>query len=444
MNDLSSSDSHAWTVDTGLGAPPSTADNFGRIDKTQPKREAEKQVHPGSIPYAYAVTNLDFDVTENCNLGCLYCFKGEMYSRHMSLETMKKTFDWLLQASNTARSVNCNFMGGEPTMRWKQIREFVPWARRRARAVGKQATFSMTTNLTLFTEEMRQFIDDYGFGILMSIDGCPEVQDAQRPAKNGKQVSQVVEKWARSLLRTRPRSTARATIHPDYVHRFAEGYRYLHSIGFAEVAVSGAEYDDWKPEHFEELDRQFAEMLEYTLEVKRSGGEINLTGWKYYINKLVQYRATGRESEIEFMPSPCGAGKGYMMVDYTGDIWPCHRFDGADTDAGAGGQFRMGNIYKDGFNHDLQRVFLDFDHGKVHKDTCTTCPANPVCGGYCPAANLSDTHSIYSPHDTYCRWTWGMYEYAEKLYNRIAEEDGPEALEALLASVANTRGAGDK
>src|SRR5678815_3287316 len=96
----------------------------------------------------HAVTNLDFDVTENCNLGCLYCFKGEMYGKTMSLAMMKKTFEWLLDASQSFESVNCNFMGGEPTMRFKQIRVFVPWGRRRAHGRGKKVTFSMTTNLT--------------------------------------------------------------------------------------------------------------------------------------------------------------------------------------------------------------------------------------------------------------------------------------------------------
>ncbi|MCE9594436.1 MAG: radical SAM protein [Planctomycetes bacterium] len=200
-------------------APPSTANTWKGLRKQAPT--GAEPVNPSSLPTDFAVTNLDFDVTENCNLGCVYCFKGEMYPRNMSLDTMKRSFEWLLQASGSANSVNCNFMGGEPTMRFKQLKEFVPWARRRAQAIGKQATFSMTTNLTLFTEEIREFVDRYGFGVLMSIDGAPDVQDAQRPAKNGQLVSSTVEYWARSMLRTRPQAQARATVHPKYVHREA-------------------------------------------------------------------------------------------------------------------------------------------------------------------------------------------------------------------------------
>ena len=400
-------------------------------------------VHPGSLPVETVVTNLDFDVTENCNLGCLYCFKGEMYAKHMPLETMQRAFDWLLAASGGAPEVNCNFMGGEPTMRFKQIKAFVPWAIRRARGRGKRVTFSMTTNLTLFTDEIRAFVDQYNFGVLMSVDGSPEVQDAQRPAKNGKPVSAVVEKWARSMLRTRPRCQARATLHPDHVGRVFESFRYLHSLGFHEVVFSAAEYDGWTDKHFQVFQQQLSECVDYVVGVFSEGGEVNIAAWKYYINKLIRYRASGREEEIEFMPQPCGAGKGYMMVDYTGDIWPCHRFDGADTDSGANGQFRLGNIFSGGFNHEIQRGFVDFDHRREHKTSCESCPINPVCGGFCPAANLSSTGSIYSPHDAYCRYSQLMYDAAVRLFERFADL-GTHALTALLDQCSSTHASGEK
>lgn len=433
------SDRDATPESFSLEQPPATALNPRRFDRDPGKLP----VNPLSMPKLYNVTNLDFDVTENCNLGCLYCFKGEMYTQNMSLDTMKKTLEWLLDASGTASSVNCNFMGGEPTMRWKEIRQFVPWARRRGQARGKMVTFSMTSNLTLWTDEIRETVDEYGFGVLMSIDGCPEVQDAQRPAKNGKLMSETVEYWAKSMLRSRPNSTARATIHPKYAHRVFDSMQYFQSIGFREVAISASEYPLWNQELLEILQKQLAMTADFVHECHRKEIPFNLSGFKYLINKLIHFRAGDREKDITFMPAPCGAGKGYMMVDYTGDIWPCHRFDGADTAAGAGGKFRMGNIFTAGFNHNLQKAFIDFDHGKMHKDSCTRCPVNPVCGGYCPAANLSDSGSIYTPHDVYCAWSQMMYATAKNLYDAVAA-DGEESLARLVSSVEGAESDGSK
>ena len=275
-------------------------------------RRGGAAVHPGALPTHFAVTNLDIDVTENCNLGCLYCFKNEKFGENMSLKTMKAAFEWLLLASGQAPSVNCNFMGGEPTMRFKQIKAFVPWARRRGAAVGKKTTFSMTSNLTLFTDEIRQFIDDYGFGLLMSIDGCPRIQDTQRPAKNGVPMSQIVERWAKSVLRTRPGSQARATLHPDHVDSLLESVEYIHSIGFREMALSLSEYPSWGEDEFRKLDSQLSKVVDYVADIYSNGGDFCLSNIKCYVNLLVHPRYTEGEPAVKVSKQPCGAGKGYM------------------------------------------------------------------------------------------------------------------------------------
>lgn len=423
-----------------LASPGSNAGNFRSLRTVEVTRLG---IDPDSIPHRHPVTVLDFDVTENCNLGCTYCFKGEMYPRHMSLEMMKRAFEWLIEAAGNARVIGANFMGGEPTMRWKQIEAFVPWAKRRARVRGKRAHFSMTTNLTLFTDEIRRFVDEHGFGVLMSIDGCPEVQDAQRPSKNGVPVSSTVEKWARSMLETRPSAYARATAHPDYVARLYESFAYLEDIGFQSVALAAASFDEWDDRAFEFLDREYEKICDHIVRQIQSGttNVAVIVSWQYCIGKLIRRRRSGvPEDEFEIKRQPCGAGKGYMMVDYQGDVWPCHRFDGADADQRLDGQLRLGNILKPGFNNELQDAFLGFDHSRDHKAGCRTCPVNPVCGGFCPAANISDTGTLHSPHDAFCRWSQTNYKFADKLYAEVEGLNSAAGNELLRScdSVAET------
>lgn len=416
-----------------LTNPPATAQTNIKPATDPGLRPISRQALP-----RFFATNLDIDVTEACNLACVYCFKSELYGQYMTLNTMKRTLDWLVAASGDAESINCNFMGGEPTLRWEAIRQFVPWARMRGRAVGKRVTFSMTSNMTLWNEEMCNFVDEYGFGLLMSIDGCPEVQDAQRPARNGKPVSATVAHWAQRMLQTRPRSTARATLHPTFVSKFFDSVVYLHSLGFRELTFAASDYGAWTEEHFSTLDAQYKMIEEYIYHQFVAGKPIGLTVLSYLINSLVRHQKMGREMPVQ--KAPCGAGKGYLMVDYVGDIWPCHRFDGADTDAKRNGDFRLGNIFVSGFHQELQDTFLQFDHSVDHKVSCATCPVNPVCAGYCPAANLSDTGSIYTPHDNYCRWSNICHASASRLYDRFAAD--PVLLDALIKHVAGTHSDG--
>lgn len=41
-----------------------------------PPLHRRRWCHPGSLPTQMAVTSLDLDATKNCNLRCVYCFKG--------------------------------------------------------------------------------------------------------------------------------------------------------------------------------------------------------------------------------------------------------------------------------------------------------------------------------------------------------------------------------
>lgn len=132
------------------------------------------------LPRHLTSTAIDIDVTDDCNLRCVYCFKGPKTPQYINMETARTAVNWVIRASRDNDSISVNFMGGEPLLAWYIIRDLVPWARRRANSFGKRVYFSMTTNLTLMNQEVRDFVDKNGFGVLMSIDGCPELHNKQR------------------------------------------------------------------------------------------------------------------------------------------------------------------------------------------------------------------------------------------------------------------------
>lgn len=145
----------------------------------------------------------------------------------------------------------------------------------------------------------------------------------------------------------------------------------------------------------------------------------------YYIHNLLMPRRSG--GTIRRRNSPCGAGHNYTMIDHKGTIWPCHRFDGAAEDANLVEEMKMGNIYEGRFNEQLSNAFRNFDHSILYKPECKTCPVEPICGGFCPAANLQhaamESRSIYKPHFTYCQLKWILYAKTKVLYDRLVAVD---------------------
>jgi uncharacterized protein len=98
-----------------------------------------ERVRWDSLPATTTIPTIDLDITNGCNLKCSYCFKNLDEPDNMSVETAKDAFEWLVRAAGPSDTVRVNFMGGEPMLRYKAMREIVSWGRRRGRLCHKDA-----------------------------------------------------------------------------------------------------------------------------------------------------------------------------------------------------------------------------------------------------------------------------------------------------------------
>jgi sulfatase maturation enzyme AslB (radical SAM superfamily) len=65
-----------------------------------------------TIPAHRTVHSIDLDVTESCNLACIYCFKWQKKAVNMDESTAKHAIDWLLESSGNQKNLKVNLMGG--------------------------------------------------------------------------------------------------------------------------------------------------------------------------------------------------------------------------------------------------------------------------------------------------------------------------------------------
>lgn len=384
-----------------------------------------------TLPRHITATVIDIDVTDECNLRCVYCFKGPKTPRYIEMKTARAAVDWVIRASRNYPKISVNFMGGEPLLAWPIIRDLVPWTRRRANSCGKRVNFSMTTNLTLMNKEVRDFVDQHGFGVLMSIDGCPELHNIQRVAMKEQHLYKTIEYWTRSLLKTRPQSDARMTLLPKNVSLLSKSFEYLTvKIGFKNVVLSIADFPDWTEELLKEYKHQLEIISDKLEESYHKGTNYCLKILSWLLKKVIHPQK--QKIQIGKRTSPCGAGYNYQMIDFNGDIWPCHRFDGAIQLHGLDEELKMGNVFEDYYNDKLANAFLNFNFKDHLKPECKTCPIFMQCAGGCPAANLYYMRDIYTPHPNYCRLKWIEYEVSEKLYDRLSKKN----CEAFLKDMA--------
>lgn len=160
-------------------------------------------------PHSKCIT---FQVTEDCNLRCSYCYQGCKTHRKMSLETAKAAVDMLLAAdertnqyitSTEVAGVVLDFIGGEPLLEVELIDQILdyfvaqtfrlhhPWATR--------WKASMSTNGTLyFRPEVQRFWIS-GQSTCHSPSALTEISSSTIPAASSQTA------LAAMLLLSRPR-----------------------------------------------------------------------------------------------------------------------------------------------------------------------------------------------------------------------------------------------
>lgn len=138
----------------------------------------------------HLVESLTLQVTQQCNLRCAYCAYSGLYcnrehsSERMSLETAKAAIDFLLAHSDEAKKLHIGFYGGEPLLEFDLIKQCVSYVNENVE--GKQVTFGITTNGTLLTKEIVDYMVRNDFALSVSLDGSKEEHDKNRKFITGK------------------------------------------------------------------------------------------------------------------------------------------------------------------------------------------------------------------------------------------------------------------
>lgn len=326
-------------------------------------------------------------LSQACNLRCTYCYAdgGEYHNKgFMSLDTAKKSIDYVFE--NTKEdNISIILFGGEPLLDFKLFKDCVEYGKLKAKETGKTVNFSTTTNGTLVTEEIGRFLAENKFTVTLSIDGDEKTHNENRLDVRCKGTySTIMDKVNRYL---NPRNvSARATL-TNVNTSIDEIYDHLYSLKFGNIQISPS-INMMNSEDYKKLALSYKKLIE-KLKI-----EFKEKNYDYVVKSSNIYKILDRLYNGGIREKFCGAVNNMIAVDIDGNIFGCHRLVDEKNSV-------IGNI-NSGYIENKKKILIDelTESGRCEK--CNDCWVQSLCGGGCPAENMSANNDFKVPHDYTC------------------------------------------
>ncbi len=349
------------------------------------------------------INNISLNVAQECNLKCRYCYGQEGtygYKGFMSRETGEASLDFLFDQLHNAKECSVGFFGGEPLLNFKLIEHLVPCALEKAESYRKKIHLTITTNGTLITDHVITFLNENNIGVTISIDGPREIQDRNRPFKNGTSSYDVIHPRVKKLLKSRKgRVTARSTATDESVYYTV--FKHLVDVGFRQVHIEPATGKIIS--NHDAILSDYRRITEDVLDYIKKERHILFSNLSDLMGKT--YLTTMRYHG-------CGAALRYVGISAEGGIYVCHRFVGES-------KFKMGTVWD--FDDEIQQVILE---NNVDKRTpCNECWARYYCGGGCIYESYSYHRDIAKPYTKRCDLFRAVLKLSIWLYSCLKDED---------------------
>lgn len=348
-----------------------------------------------------SIQNVTLQVTQQCNLRCKYCvYSGSYLTRTHSEKTMpweiaKRSIDFLLGHSMDTENPTIGFYGGEPLLNFKLIKKAVNYALEQFE--GKKVDFGMTTNGTLFNDEILEFLEKNRFHLLISLDGPRHIHDSNRVfAINGKGTFDTIiknidyiKKKYRELYKN---AMFNAVVSPELgascINQFFLSCDAVNSERINLTYLSKNFLNDEAKENFQESEnflisyrreefRTFMSKIGRISRDKFTGA--NWLAFEQFKSTMHTLRGFSKSLPKIFHPSgPCVPGIRKLFVDINGNFFPCERVSESSP------HMRIGNI-STGF--DLKNIYKLLNIGQITADECKKCWAAKFCIQCCSTAD---------------------------------------------------------
>lgn len=334
------------------------------------------------------VHQLILQVTQNCNLRCKYCVYSGSYvnrvhtKKRMSIETAKKAVDFYHKHNSNLENGLISFYGGEPLLEIKLISEIIDYSNKVFK--GKKVKYNMTTNATLLTDEIVDFLYENDVSLTISLDGPQNVQDNSRVfAESGKGTFEVIMGKLDHIKEKYPDYMENISFNAvlDEKNDFQCSSNFF-TYDFISSAIVGATTLN---QNSSKNEIRYSELFDTNYRYELFKAYLYLIGRldRKYVSKLMEAQiavmkenihkkviAKGNRGNVYHPSGACVAGATRLFVNVDEKFYPCERVNESCN------AFVLGDL-DTGF--DMEKVHKLLNIAQLTPNKCKTCWAGDFC-----------------------------------------------------------------
>ena len=345
--------------------------------------------------------NITFQITDDCNLCCSYCYQHNKGHHKMPFEVAKKLIDEILtndkSINNYVKSENAigivlEFIGGEPFLEVDLIDKIIdyfiekciilhhPW-------IDRFRVSICSNGVLYFTPKVQEFIKKHQthLSFTISIDGNKTLHDACRVFPDGTGSYDLAIKAAKHYRKYYDAIlSSKMTLSPDNINFVFPALVNLWENDYNFIYCNCIYEKGWTIEHAKILYYELKKVADYLLNNHLE----RIKGTSILNLDLSQQKNI---SDKNF----CGGDGNMLAVDYKGDLYPCLRY--MESSIGQNqSPYIIGNV-NDGIGYNQQTkdmiAGLDVTYKSQSPQECIDCPVSSECG-WCSALNYQEFGTI--------------------------------------------------
>ena len=352
-------------------------------------------------PNTENVRTITFQITDDCNLCCSYCYQINKGHHKMPFEIAKTLIDELLHndklienyvKSKNSLGVILEFIGGEPLLEIDLIDQIIdyfikqciilhhPW-------IDRFRVSICSNGVLYFTPKVQDFIKKHQthLSFSISIDGNKKLHDTCRVFPDRTGSYDLAIKAAKHYMKHYDQYLgSKMTLSPSNINFTSSALINLWENGYSYIYANCVYEKGWTIEHakilYNELKKTADYLLNNYLEKIKGASILNFD--------LNQQKNTSNRNF-------CGGDGNMLAIDYKGDLYPCLRY--MESSIGQSqSPYIIGNV-NDGIGYNQQTkdmiAGLDVTYQSQSPQECLDCPVSSECG-WCSALNYQEFGTI--------------------------------------------------